>query len=67
MRSAGLRSDDQAVNAGIDWVARQVIAREQMLMAEDIAAAVDTLDLRQGQTRSIVRVTARLDARLRYL
>jgi len=62
MRSAGLRFDGQAIDTGIDWVARQVIAGKRMLTAEDIAAAVDALDLRQGQARSIVSVaTLELD------
>lgn len=56
MQAAGLRSGEQDVNAGIDWVARQVIAGRTLLAVAEIRAAVDLLELRAGQSRSVVSI-----------
>jgi hypothetical protein len=56
MAAAGLRSDEVALNAGIDWVARQVVAGRRRLQLSDIQDAVSTEDLLIEDTRLIVSV-----------
>jgi len=56
MLAAGLRSDDPAIYAGADWVARQVRDGQRMLTLTAITEAIDSLQLRAGPTRAVVSI-----------
>ena len=57
MFAAGLREDDNAVHAGADWVARQVIAGHRRLSIEAMQAAVGELGLhRNTPARAVVSI-----------
>lgn len=56
MTANGLRSDDNAVNQGADWVAGQVIAGHRRLTLADIKRAVATLDLQAGSPWTTVSI-----------
>jgi SMODS-associated and fused to various effectors sensor domain len=56
MLVAGLRGDDQALAAGADWVAAQVVAGHRTLDLTAINHAVEARDLRSGPPRSIVSI-----------
>jgi hypothetical protein len=48
MTANGLQSDDKAIDAGADWVARQVEDGQQRLSLDDIENAIAMLSLRAG-------------------
>ncbi len=48
MTANGLQSDDRAIDAGSDWVARQVEDGHQRLSLDDIENAITMLSLRAG-------------------
>lgn len=56
MAAAGLRCDEAALDAGIDWVTQQVIAGRRELTLADIRAAIEARELRVGDERAIVSV-----------
>jgi hypothetical protein len=56
MTANGLRSDENAVDQGADWVAKQVIAGHRRLTIADIKQAVTTLDLQAGSPWTTVSV-----------
>jgi hypothetical protein len=56
MAAAGLRCDEAALDAGIDWVTQQVIAGRRELTLTDIGAAIEARGLRIGEERAIVSV-----------
>lgn len=56
MTANGLRSDENAVNQGADWVAKQVIAGHRRLNLSDIRQAVTTLDLQRCSPWTTVSV-----------
>lgn len=56
MTANGLRADDNAINQGIDWVSRKVIAGDRRLTLADIEQAVVDLDLRAGSPWSTVSI-----------
>lgn len=56
MFAAGLRSDNLALAAGVDWVAEQVVAGRRELGLEAIQNAVNDRALRSGPARSIVSI-----------
>jgi hypothetical protein len=56
MAAAGLRCDEAALDAGIDWVTQQVIAGRRELTLADIRAAIEARELRTGGERVIVSV-----------
>ncbi|MEU3571255.1 SAVED domain-containing protein [Kitasatospora sp. NPDC036755] len=57
MMATGLRSDPQAVDAGIDWVARQVLDGHRRLELNTILDAIAHLDLEaEGPARAVVSI-----------
>ncbi|WP_043686581.1 SAVED domain-containing protein [Streptomyces xylophagus] len=56
MFAAGLRPDAAAVQAGADWVARQVINGQRTLSLAQITDAVQTLALTAGPNRAVVSI-----------
>lgn len=56
MTANGLRSDDNAVNQGADWVAKQVIAGHRRLTLADIKQGVAVLNLQAGSPWTTVSV-----------
>jgi hypothetical protein len=56
MLLAGLRDDDEALALAVDWIATQIIAGTRILTADVIAAAVETLGLREGPPRTVVSI-----------
>lgn len=56
MAANGLRSDDNAVNQGADWVSKQIIAGHRRLTLADIKQAVITLDLQAGSPWTTVSI-----------
>lgn len=56
MRLSGLRGDDTALSAGINWVGEQVIAGRRELSLDDVRQAVDGLGLRIDDPRVIVSI-----------
>jgi hypothetical protein len=64
MFAAGLRSDDQALAIGADWVAEQVVAGQRDLSLDVIQDAVERRGLRSGPTRTIVSIATLAPDRL---
>ena len=64
MFAAGLRSDDQALAIGADWVAEQVVAGQRDLSLGAIQDAVEKRGLRSGPTRTIVSIATLVPDRL---
>jgi hypothetical protein len=56
MAAAGLRGSESALNAGIDWVARQVVAGRRRLDLAAIQDVITTEALRIEDTRTIVSI-----------
>jgi hypothetical protein len=56
----GLRGDESGLNAGIDWVARQVVAGRRRLDLADIQEEITTEALRIEDTRTIVSIATLL-------
>lgn len=56
MAAVGLRHDDGALNSGIDWIARQVIAGTRQLDLADIREFIEAGRLRAEEMRAIVSV-----------
>jgi hypothetical protein len=56
MLAAGLRHDDNAINAGTDWVAQQVRNGHKVLTPAMIANAIESLGLAAGPTRAILSI-----------
>lgn len=56
MTANGLRSDKIAVDSGVGWVARQVIAGHRLLTLADIKQAIIELDLQAGSPWATVSV-----------
>jgi CBASS immunity sensor of nucleotide second messenger signals len=56
MTTNGLRSDDNAVDQGVGWVAAQVRAGHRRLSLDDIKDAVTALDLRAGSPWTTVSI-----------
>lgn len=56
MTAVGLRSDEQAVQSGADWVAEQVRSSRRRLTVDDVTAGIDRLDLRAGQAWKTVSI-----------
>jgi hypothetical protein len=56
MTAVGLRSDEQSVQAGADWVAEQVRSSQRRLTVDDVAAGIDRLELRAGQVWKTVSI-----------
>jgi hypothetical protein len=56
MLAAGLRSDEAAIHAGADWVARQVRDGHRKLSPQMINQAIEVLALGGGPTRTVVSV-----------
>jgi hypothetical protein len=64
MLLSGLRGDERAINAGIDWVARMVVAGHRHLDLEDIQNAIDDLCLRSDVARTLVSIATLLPDRM---
>ncbi len=60
MAAVGLRGDESGLNAGIDWVARQVVAGRRRLDLADIQEEITTAALRIEDTRTIVSIATLL-------
>ena len=60
MAAVGLRGDESGLNAGIDWVARQVVAGRRRLDLADIQEEITTEALRIEDTRTIVSIATLL-------
>jgi hypothetical protein len=56
MTAAGLRSDDNAVNLGADWIAHRVIEGQRVQTYDDIKQAVDELSLRAGSPWATISI-----------
>ncbi|OOK65167.1 hypothetical protein BZL29_7989 [Mycobacterium kansasii] len=56
MTANGLRSDDNAIDQGASWVAKQVIAGHRRLTLADIKQAVSALQLQAGSAWTTVSV-----------
>lgn len=56
MAAVGLRGDESALNAGIDWVARQVVAGRRKLELAEIREAITTEALQVENARAIVSI-----------
>ncbi len=56
MTAVGLRSDDTAVQAGADWVAKQVRSSRRRLTVGDVTASIERLGLRAGQVWRTVSI-----------
>jgi hypothetical protein len=64
MFAAGLRSDDQALAIGADWVAEQVVAGRRELDLKAVQEAVNSRSLHSGPTRTIVSIATLVPDRL---
>jgi len=60
MAVAGLRSDEMALNTGLDWIAQQVIAGRREFTVGDIRDVVDTRAIRIEDARAIVSIATLL-------
>ncbi|GAB3163231.1 SAVED domain-containing protein [Microbispora hainanensis] len=56
MLAAGLRTDDPAIHAGADWVAREVRDGQRKLTLTAIREAIESLQLSAGPVRSVVSI-----------
>jgi hypothetical protein len=56
MAYAGLRCDENAVQAGADWVAKQVRESRRHLTVDDVTAGVEKLNLRAGRAWRTVSI-----------
>jgi hypothetical protein len=48
MTANGLQSDDRAIDAGADWISRQVVDGHQLVSLDEIQNAITELSLRAG-------------------
>jgi hypothetical protein len=64
MFAAGLRSDDRALAAAVDWVAEQVVAGQRELGLDAIQDAIRSRALRSGPARTIVSIATLTPDRL---